>query len=53
MRFCLASFVLGRVEKIVGKDENAGNQHCLLLEQCFQNTSPLGEVKTPDCVALA
>ena len=28
-------FVLGRVENIVGKGENAGNQHFLLFTQCF------------------
>ena len=29
-------FVLGRIENIVGKGENAGNQHFLLFPQCFQ-----------------
>ena len=29
-------FVLGRVENIVGKGENAGYQHFLLFLQCFQ-----------------
>ena len=29
-------FVLGRVENIVGKGENAGIQHFLLFPQCFQ-----------------
>ena len=29
--------VLGRVENIVGKGENAENQHFLLFPQCFQN----------------
>ena len=29
------NFVLGRVENIVGKGENAGNQHFLLFPQCF------------------
>ena len=28
--------ILGRVENIVGKEENAGYQHFLLLPQCFQ-----------------
>ena len=28
--------VLGRVENIVGKGENAGYQHFLLFPQCFQ-----------------
>ena len=31
--------VLGRVENIVGKGENAGYQHFLLFPQCFQKTS--------------
>ena len=29
--------VLGSVENIVGKGENAGYQHFLLFPQCFQN----------------
>ena len=28
-------FVLGKVENIVGKGENAGYQHFLLFPQCF------------------
>ena len=31
-------FVLEWVENIVGKGENAGNQHFLLFPQCFQKT---------------
>ena len=31
--------VLGRIENIVGKGENAGNQHFLLFSQCFQKVS--------------
>ena len=31
--------VLGRVEKIVGKEENAGYQHFLLFPKCFQKAS--------------
>ena len=31
--------VLGRVENIVGKGENAGYQHFLLFLQCFQKDS--------------
>ena len=31
--------VLGRAENIVGKGENAGYQHFLLLPQCFQKIS--------------
>ena len=29
----------GRIENIVGKGENAGNQHFLLFPQCFQKLS--------------
>ena len=36
------TFVLGRVENIVGKGENAGNQHFLLFQQCFQKASCTG-----------
>ena len=32
-------FALRRVEKIVGKGENAGYQHFLLFPQCFQDAS--------------
>ena len=43
------NFVLGRVENIVGKGENAGYQHFLLFPQCFQK--PIFRVvKSPDCV---
>ena len=35
------NFVLGRVENIVGKGENAGYQHFLLFPQCFQITKEL------------
>ena len=38
-------FALGRVENIVGKGENAGNQHFLLFPQCFQKASSLGSLK--------
>ena len=38
-------FVLGRVENIVGKGENAGNQHFLLFPQCFQKASYTGSLK--------
>ena len=31
--------VFHRVENIVGKGENAGNQHFLLFPQCFQKAS--------------
>ena len=39
-------FDLGRVENLVGKGENAGNQHFLLFPQCFQKVS----FKSRDCV---
>ena len=35
----------GGVENIVGKGENAGNQHFLLFAQCFQNVSYTGSLK--------
>ena len=38
-------FVFERVENIVGKGENAGNQHFLLFPQCFQKASILGLLK--------
>ena len=38
-------FVLGRVENIVGKRENAGNQHFLCFPQCFQKLSSPGWLK--------
>ena len=38
-------FALGRVENIVGKGENAGNQHFLLFPQCFQKASSLELLK--------
>ena len=31
-------FVFGRVENIVGKGENAGNQHFIVFLQCFQKS---------------
>ena len=37
--------VFDRVEKIVGKGENAGYQHYLLFRQCFQKTSFSGSLK--------
>ena len=36
---------LGRVENIVGKGENAGYQHFLLILQCFQKPSVSGSLK--------
>ena len=38
-------FVLGRVENIVGKGENAGYQHFLLWPRCFQKSSILWSLK--------
>ena len=38
-------FVLGKVENIVGKGENAGYQHFLLLLQRFQKASFAGPLK--------
>ena len=37
-------FVLGRVESIVGKGENDGYQHFLLVLQCFQKASLSGSL---------
>ena len=38
-------FVLGKVENIVGKGENAGYQHFLLFPQRFQKVSYTGLLK--------
>ena len=38
-------FKLGRVENIMGKDENAGYLHFLHFPQCFQNASSSGSLK--------
>ena len=35
----ILKFVLGKVENLVGKGENAGYQHFLLFLQCFQKAS--------------
>ena len=40
----------GMAENIVGKGENAGNQHFLLFLQCFQKSSFIGVVKSRDCL---
>ena len=37
-------FVLGRVESIVGKRENAAYQHFLLFPQCFQKATFQGSL---------
>ena len=39
------NFILGRVENIVGKGENADYQHFLLFPQCFQKLSLSGLLK--------
>ena len=39
------NFVMGRVENIVSKGENACSQHFLLYTECFQNTSSLWSLK--------
>ena len=41
----ILKFVLETVENIVGKGENAGYQHFLLLLQCFQKASNTGSLK--------
>ena len=38
-------FVLGWLENIVEKGENAGYQHFLHFPQCFQKASSLGPLK--------
>ena len=38
-------FVLGRVENIAGKGENAGYHNFLLFPQCFQKASYTGSLK--------
>ena len=43
------NFVLGRLENIVGKGENAGHQHFLLFPQCFQMLCFSGSFKSELC----
>ena len=43
-------FVLGWLENMVGKGENAGFQHFLLFPLCFQKASFFGVVKSRNCV---
>ena len=43
-------FVSGNVENIVGKGENADNQHFLPFPQCFQKASFPQSLKSRDCV---
>ena len=42
--------VFHRVENIVGKGENAGNQHFLLFQSMFSKGFFLGVVRSRDCV---
>ena len=44
------NFVMGRVEIIVGKGENAGFQHFLLFPQYFQKASFVRVDESGDCV---
>ena len=39
------SFVLGKVENILGKGENAGYQHFLLFPKCFEKPPFSGSLK--------
>ena len=41
--------VLGKIENIVVKGENAGYQHFLLFPQCFPKTFFFRVVKSQDC----
>ena len=43
--FKMMIFVFDRVENIMGKGENAGNQHFLLFPQCFQRAYYPGLLK--------
>ena len=38
-------FAFGRVEKNVGKGENAGYQHFLVFPECFQKAFQTGSLK--------
>ena len=42
-------FILGRVENILGKGENACNQHFFLFPLCFQK-APSGSLKVKICL---
>ena len=44
-RVQLMEFLFNRIENIMGKGENAGNQHFLLFPICFQNASSLRLLK--------
>ena len=41
---------MGRIGNIVGKGENAGDQHYLLFSQCFTKVFFRTVIKSPDCV---
>ena len=43
-------YVFDRVGNIMGKGENAGYQHYLFFQQCFQKPFSSGGVKSRDCV---
>ena len=44
------NFVMGRVENIIGKGENAGYQHFLLFPQCFQKVLFIRAITSRDFV---
>ena len=41
----MATFLLYKIENIVGREKNAGYQHFLLFLQCFQKAISLGSLK--------
>ena len=41
--------LLDRIGNIVGKEENAGNQHFLLFPKCYLNASSIGFLKVGLC----
>ena len=41
----ILKIVLGRIENIAGKGENAGHQHFLLFQQFFQKATYSGSIK--------
>ena len=45
MKVANMEVVLGGIEQIVEKGENAGYQHFLLFPQCFQEVSYTGSLK--------
>ena len=46
----MPKFALDKIEKVMGKEENAGNQHFLLFLQCFQTAIFFTVVKSLDCL---